>query len=80
MSMNQYYVIKAIKERDGATAAQIAKYGVKNPSSVVYELRKRGHEIVNIAGKYLLPFGTRDEAAKLTKTARKQIAKQFGLV
>ena len=86
---NLYFVIKAIKEnKSGATAAQIAKYGVKNVSATVAELRKRGHEIVTqfyVAkdgtrkGRYTLPFGTRDEAAKLTKTARKQIAKEFGL-
>ncbi len=81
MANNMYFVIKAIKENKlGATAAQIAKYGVKNVSATVSYLRKRGHEIVSMDGRYVLPFGTRDEAAKLSKTARKQIAKQFGLV
>jgi hypothetical protein len=42
-------------------------------------LRKRGHEIVTLAEGYALPFGTRDEAAKLSKTARNKIAKEFGL-
>jgi hypothetical protein len=89
MSNNFYFTIKAIKEnKTGATTEQIAKYGVKNVSATVAKLRARGHEIVTEffvtdgvrKGRYILPFGTRDEAAKLTKTARKQIAKQFGLV
>jgi len=82
--MNQkYFVIKAIKEaKNGVVAPEkiTTKYGVANPAAVVSELRKRGHEIVKLAKGYALPFGTRDEAAKLSKTARKQIAKQFGLV
>jgi hypothetical protein len=81
MSTNSYFVIKSIKEQGVAAAAYIQKkYKVKNVSATVAALRKRGHEIVTLAEGYALPFGTRDEAAKLSKTARKQIAKQFGLV
>ncbi len=89
MSNNLYFVIKSIKEnKKGATAEQIAKYGVKNVSATVAALRKRGHEVITQMfvdkdgvrkGRYTLPFGTRDEAAKLTKTARKAIAREFGL-
>jgi hypothetical protein len=81
MSTNNYFVIRAIKEKGVAASSYIAKkYKVKNVSATVSALRKRGHEIVTLAEGYALPFGTRDEAAKLSKTARNKIAKQFGLV
>jgi hypothetical protein len=88
MSNQQYFAIKAIKEnKTGATAAQLAKYGIKNASAVIASLRKRGHTIITQfsekngqrVGKYVMPFGTRTEEEKLSKTAHKQISKQFDL-
>jgi hypothetical protein len=80
MSTNNYFVIRAIKEKGVAASAYIAKkYKVKNVSATVSALRKRGHEILTVSGGYALPFGTRDEAAKLTKTERKRISKEFGI-
>jgi hypothetical protein len=88
MSTQLYFAVKAIKEnKNGATSQHLAKYGIKNASAVISTLRKRGHTIVTQfvtkngqrVGKYLMPFGTRTEEAKLTKTARKAIAKEFGL-
>lgn len=88
MSNQQYFAIKAIKEnKTGATAEQMAKYGIKNASAVIASLRQRGHTIVTQfvekngkrIGKYVMPFGTRTEEEKLSKTARKQISRQFGI-
>ena len=80
MSTNNYFVIRAIKEKGVAASSYIAKkYKVKNVSATVSALRKRGHEILTTEGGYALPFGTRDEAAKLTKAERKRISKEFGI-
>ncbi len=84
---NYYYTIKAIKENDGATAAQIAKYGVANPSATISALRDRGHEIFTqmvkrkgkLVAKYVMPFGTRTEAQKLSRVSKQNIAKTLGL-
>jgi|LakMenE01Jun11ns_1017448.scaffolds.fasta_scaffold8675915_1 hypothetical protein len=78
MSQNQHFVIKAIMGADpviGVTASEIAeKYNVKHVPQVVSQLRERGHKVFTTmrGGKafYSLPFGTRDQEAKLTSVQR----------
>ena len=88
--MNQkYFVIKAIKEsKNGVTALKLQdKFGIANPSAVICELRQRGHAIVSsfrrVAGQrvafYSMPFGTRTEAAKLSRSEKSAIAKKLGI-
>lgn len=79
--MNAYFVIRAIKEKGIASAEYIRKkYKVKNVSATVHAMRQRGHEVVTTMSGYSLPFGTREESAKLSKTARKQIERLVALV
>lgn len=81
MSMNQHFVIKAIMEANpiiGASSAEIAKkFKVKHVPQVVAQLRERGHNVVttlkNGVAFYTLPFGTRDQEAKLTPTQKANI-------
>jgi predicted nucleic acid-binding Zn ribbon protein len=87
--MNQYFVVRAIKEASdqlvGAPVSAIEKFKVKNVAAVVSQLRKRGHNIVTnirtVKGKkqtfYAMPFGTRDQEAKLSARSRAKIEKQL---
>ncbi len=79
MSMNQFFVVKSIMESNGkgATVTDIAKYHVKNVPQVVYSLRQRGHTIITKSNKYFMPFGSREQEARLSKTEKKRILKQF---
>ncbi len=84
MSMNQHFAIKAILSNPvlGATVADIAKFKVPNVPQVISQLRKKGHEVISVKrdGKmyYTLPYGTRDQAAKLTTGQRENIEISIG--
>jgi hypothetical protein len=79
MSVQQHLAIKAILTNPlvGATTSDIEKLNVVNVASVISQLRKKGHQVVSVkrSGKtfYTLPFGTRDQSAKLTKAQRETI-------
>ncbi len=81
MSQNQYRVVKTLIENGtkGATVAQLARKRVENVPQVVYSLRQRGHTIITEAGKYFMPFGSRDQEAKLSKTEKAKRLKAFQL-
>jgi arginyl-tRNA synthetase len=85
MSMNQYFAIKAILTNPviGATVADIEEFNVSNVPQVISQLRQKGHEVISIKrdGKtfYTLPYGTRDQAAKLSKAQRENIDISVGV-
>jgi hypothetical protein len=81
MSMKQHFVIKAIMEANplvGAASSDIAKkFKMTDVPQVVYSLRQRGHNVVTTLvdgiAYYSLPFGTRDQEAKLTAAQKANI-------
>lgn len=81
MSKAQYIVVKTLIENgtSGASVKEFAKKKVKNAAQVVYSLRQRGHTIITEAGKYFMPFGSRDQEAKLSKTEKAKRLKVFQL-
>ena len=81
MSMKQHLVLKAIMEANpiiGAASTEIAKkFKMTDVPQVVYQLRERGHSVVTTlrdgVAFYSLPFGTRDQEAKLTAAQKSNI-------
>lgn len=88
MSQNQYFVVKSIMEADpivGASSAAIAKkFKIANVPQVVFQLRERGHKVFtqmrNGIAYYSLPYGTRDQEAKLTSVQKANITTAIKLV
>lgn len=82
MSQNQYFVVKAIMEANpiiGASSKDISgKFKLANVPQIVQQLRKRGHKVVTTMREgiafYSLPFGTRDQEAKLTRVQKANVA------
>jgi hypothetical protein len=81
MSQKQYFVIKSIMEANpiiGAASTEIAKkFKMTDVPQVVFQLRERGHKVITTMRDgiafYSLPFGTRDQEAKLTSVQKANI-------
>ena len=81
MSQKQYFVIKSIMEANpiiGAASTEIAKkFNMTDVPQVVFQLRERGHKVITTMRDgiafYSLPFGTRDQEAKLTSVQKANI-------
>jgi hypothetical protein len=81
MSQKQYFVVKSIMEANpvvGASSLAIAKkFKMTDVPQVVYQLRERGHKVITTMREgiafYSLPFGTREQEAKLTSVQKANI-------
>lgn len=85
MSMNQHFAIKAMLTNPvvGATVADIEEFNVPNVPQVISQLRSKGHEVVSVKRNgttfYTLPYGTREQSAKLSKAQREFIDISVGV-